>query len=90
MDKIEKKLDKDSYSSMEKGCKSRDIRSETRNYDRHHQPSLKHSTRRSCGSSTPSLVRNHKNKSVVDELLGKMNKIKPLTFDGEHNKDEDA
>jgi hypothetical protein len=26
----------------------------------------------------------------VDELRGEMNKIKPPTFDGEQNKDEDA
>jgi hypothetical protein len=26
----------------------------------------------------------------VDELRGEMNKIKPPTFDGKHNKDEDA
>jgi len=26
----------------------------------------------------------------VDELKGEMNKIKPPTFDGEHNKEEDA
>jgi hypothetical protein len=26
----------------------------------------------------------------VDELQGEMNKIKPLSFDGEHKKDEDV
>jgi hypothetical protein len=49
-----------------------------------------HLVRRAHNSSIPSLVRNHKRRYGVDELQGKMNKIKPPTFDGEHKKDEDV
>jgi hypothetical protein len=41
-------------------------------------------------SSSPSLDRNHKRRTEVDDLRGEMNKIKPPTFDGEHKKDEDV
>jgi len=34
--------------------------------------------------------RREKRSSGVDELQGKMNNIKPPTFDGEHKKDGDA
>ena len=46
-----------------------------------------HSKRRTPSSSIPSPTRKHK-RSEVDELKGDMNKIKPPTFDGEHQEEE--
>jgi hypothetical protein len=43
-----------------------------------------------CSSSSSSPVRKHKRRIGVDELQGEMNKIKPPTFDSEHQKDEYA
>ena len=40
-------------------------------------------------SSSPYPTRKHRI-SGVDELKGEMNNIKPPTFDGEHQKEEDA
>jgi hypothetical protein len=63
---------------------------EGRSVDRNNHHSPRNSSRREHSSSSPSLVRNHKNRYVVDELQGEINKIKPPTFYGEHKKDEDA
>jgi len=45
---------------------------------------------REHNSSSPSPIKKNKRRSRVDELHGEMNNIKPPTFDGEKNKDEDA
>jgi hypothetical protein len=37
-----------------------------------------------------SSIRKHKRRVGVDELQEEIRKIKPPTFDGEHNKDEDV
>jgi hypothetical protein len=76
-------------SSNEKEHKSYD-RSETRSGDTNHQRSSKHSSRRPCSISSSSPVRKHKRKNGADEIKGKMYKIKPPYFDGEHKKDEDV
>jgi hypothetical protein len=89
LNKIEKKLDKESGSRNSRSHKPYDEKRKARSVSRHHHHSLRHSNKRSDSSSSPSPVRNHK-RSVVDELQGEMNKIKPPTFDGEHKKDEYA
>jgi hypothetical protein len=65
-------------------------REESRSVGRHHHHSPSHSTRREYNSLSISPVRKHKRSSWVDELQGEMNKIKSLTFDGEHKKDGDV
>jgi len=87
LDKIEKKLDKESGSSKSRSHETPEKKGSSRNGSRHHRHSQKHSHRRSHSSSSPSPVRKHR-RSGVDELKGGMNKIKPHTFDGEHKKDE--
>jgi hypothetical protein len=86
---IENKLDKDSGSSKSGSHRPSNEKRKERSVSRHHHHSPRNSNKRERNNSSPSLVRNHK-RSVVDELRGKMNKIKPPTFDGEHKKDEDA
>jgi hypothetical protein len=86
---IEKKLDKENGSSKSGSHMPPDEKRRTRSVSRHHHHSLRHSNKRAHSSSIPSPVRKHK-RSGVDELRGEMNKIKPLTFDGEHKKDEDV
>jgi hypothetical protein len=46
--------------------------------------------RRAHNITIISPIRNHKRRFGVDELQGEMKNIKPPTFDGEHNKDEDV
>jgi hypothetical protein len=89
LDRIEKKLDKESGSSKSGSHKSPDEKRRTRSVSRYHHHSPRHSNKRENINSSPSLVRKHR-RSGVDELRGEMNKIKPPTFDGEHKKDEDA
>ena len=89
LDRIEKKMDKETKSSKSRRHRSHDERIKTRSVDRNHHHSPRHSTKRACSSSSPSLVRKHK-RYGVDELQREMNTIKPPTFDGEHKKDEDA
>jgi hypothetical protein len=61
----------------------------SRNVGRHHHHSQGFSKRRTHNSSSPFPTRKRR-RSGVDELKGEMNKIKPPTFDGEHQKEEDA
>jgi hypothetical protein len=89
LNKIEKKLDKESGSSKSGSHGSPDGKIRARSVSRHHHHSPRHSNKSAHSSSSPSSVRKHKG-SGVDELRGEMNKIKPPTFDGEHKKDEDA
>jgi hypothetical protein len=91
LDKIEKKMVKETESSRSRSCKSHDgkIR-ESRSANRHQPHSPKHSFRKPHSSLSPSPVIKPKRRTRVDELQGEMNKIKPPTFDDEHKKDEDA
>jgi hypothetical protein len=89
LNRIEKKLDKESGSRKSGSHKSPDGKRRTRSVSKNHHHSPRHSNKRSHSSSSPSPVRNHK-RYEVEELRGEMNKIKPPTFDGEHKKDEDA
>jgi hypothetical protein len=90
LEKIEKKMGKETESSRSKSHMSHDERRRTRSVGRNHHNSPRNSTKRSHKSSSPSPVRKHKKRYGVDELHGEMKKIMPPTFDGEHNKDEDA
>jgi hypothetical protein len=89
LNRIEKKLDKESGSSKSRSHRPSDEKRKARSVSRHHHHSPRNSNKRSHNISSPSPVRNHE-RSGVDELRGEMNKIKPPTFDGEHKKDEDA
>ena len=89
LDIIENKLDKESGSSKLGSHRTPEKKGRSRSGSRHHHHSQNNSHRISHSSSSPSPVRKHR-RSGVDELKGKMNKIKPPTFDGEHKKDEDV
>jgi hypothetical protein len=89
LNRIEKKLDKESGSRKSGSHRPPDEKTRARSVTRHHHHSLRHSNKRSHNNSIPSPVTKHK-RSGVDEVRGEMNKIKPPTFDGEHKKDEDA
>jgi hypothetical protein len=89
LNRIEKKLEKESDSSKFGSHKPSDEKKRLGNVSRHHHHSRKNSKKRTGRNTSPSPVRKH-NRSRVDELRGEMNKIKPPTFDGEHKKDEDA
>jgi hypothetical protein len=89
LERIEKKLDKESGSSKTGSHGTPEKKGRSRSVSRHHRHSPKHSNKRAHNSSSPSPTRKHR-KSEVDELKGEMNKIKPPTFDGEHKKDEDV
>jgi hypothetical protein len=89
MDKIEKKLDKESGSNKSRSHGTPEGKGISRSDRRHHHHSQRHSNKRAHKKSSPSPFRKHR-MSRVDELKGEMNKIKPPTFDGEHKKDEDV
>lgn len=88
--RIENKLDKESGSSKSRSHKSPKGKGISRSGIRHHHHSQNNSHKRAHNISSPSPVMKYHRMSGVDELKGEMDKIKPLTFDGEHNKDEDA
>jgi hypothetical protein len=89
LNKIEKKLDKESGSSKSGSHMSLDEKRRTISVSRHDHHSPRHSNKRAHNNSIPSPVKNHK-RYGVDELRREMNRIKPPTFDGEHKKDEDV
>jgi hypothetical protein len=89
LNRIEKKLDKESGSIKSRSHEYPDEKRRARSGSRNHHHSPMHSNKRAHSRSSPSHVRKHKS-SGVDELRGEMNKIKPPTFDGENKKDEDA
>jgi hypothetical protein len=89
LERIEKKPEKGRDSSTMESCKTHGRRSRSRSGIRHLSCSQRHSDRKTHSSSSPSPTRKHR-KSGKEELKGDMNKIKPLTFDGEHKKEEDA
>jgi hypothetical protein len=88
LERIEKKLEKESDSRRTGSHQTSEGR-RSRSADRHHHHSQGRSKRRTHSSSSPSPTRKHR-RSGVDELKGEMNKIKPPTFDGEHQKEEDT
>jgi hypothetical protein len=87
LERIEKKLDKGSGSSKSRSHRSPDEERREISSRRHHQHSQRLSKRRPHSNSSPSPTINHR-RYEVDELKGEMNKIKPPTFDGGHQKDE--
>jgi hypothetical protein len=89
LERIENKLDKESDSSKSGSHRSPDEKRKSRSVGRHHHHFQGHSKRRAHNSSRPSPTRKHR-RSGVDELKGEMNKIKPPTIDGEHQKEEDV
>jgi hypothetical protein len=90
LDKIEKKMDKETEKRRPRSRRSHDEKGREARSDYKHQPySSKHSFRKAYGSSSPSHVRKNKRRIGVDELQREMNKIRPQIFDGEHKKDED-
>jgi hypothetical protein len=89
LERIEKKLEKGRDSSTTESRRTRGRRSRSRSGSQHHSRSQIRSGSKTHSSSSPSPTRKHQ-KSGREELKGEMNKIKPPTFDGEQNKEEDA
>jgi hypothetical protein len=89
LEKIEKKLDKESGSNKSGSHATLEGKGRSRSDNRYHHHSQRHSHRRAHSISSPSPIRKHM-RSGVDELKGEMNKIKPPSFYGEHNKDKDV
>ena len=89
LDRIEKRLEKESDSSKTGSCRTPGNKRRSRSVSRHRRCFPKHSNKEACNSSSPSPTRKHI-RSGVDEVKGEMNKIKPPTFYGENKKDEDA
>jgi hypothetical protein len=85
LERIKKKLDKESDSSKTGSHKTPERKRRSRSVSRHHHHSQGYSKRRAHSISSPSPTRKHRI-SRVDELKGEMNKIKPPTFDREHKK----
>ena len=85
LNRIEKKLVKESDSSRSESHKSSEDKGKVKSASRHHHHPLRHSHKRAGNISSLSPIRRYK-RSGVDELRGEMNKIKPPTFDGEHKK----
>jgi hypothetical protein len=89
LDRIEKKIDKEIYSSSSRSHMSHDEkRKRERSVDRHHHHSPIHFCRKVRSSLSPYPVRKNKRRTGINELQGEMNKIKYPTFDGENKKDE--
>jgi hypothetical protein len=90
LERIEKKVDKETDSSKSKDHISHAKKEEYRSFGRHHRHLPRNSVRRAESSPRLSLVRKHMRSSRVDELQGEMRNIKPPNFDGEHKKYEYA
>jgi hypothetical protein len=82
-------LDKETDSRKTGSRRTPERKRRSRSVSRHRRHSLKQSNKEAHSSSSPSPTRKHR-RSGVDELKGEMNKIKPPTFDGEHQKEEDV
>ena len=89
LERIERKLEKERDSSKTKSRRTHGRRSRSRSGSRHLSHSQRHSDSKTHSNSSPSPTRKHQ-KYGTEELKGEMNKIEPLTFDGEHKKEEDA
>jgi hypothetical protein len=88
LERIQNKLDKE-RDSRKTGSHQNSEGRRSRSVGRHHHHSQGRSKRRAHSSSSPSPARKYR-RFGVDELKGKMNKIEPPTFDGEHKKEEDV
>jgi hypothetical protein len=75
LERIEKKLDKESDSIKLGSHRSPDEKRKSRSVGRHHHHSQGNSKRKAHSSSIPYPTRNHK-RSIEDELKGEMKKIK--------------
>jgi hypothetical protein len=84
-ERIEKKLEKESDTSKSRSVRTPERSRRSRSGSRHYCLSPNHSGRETRSSSSPSPTIKHR-KSGKDEFKGKMNKIKPPTFDGEHRR----
>jgi hypothetical protein len=89
LERIEKRLDKESDSRKIGSRKTPERKRRLRSVSRHHRHSPKHCNKEAHSSSSSSPTRKH-GISGMDELKGEMNNIKCPTFDGEHQKEEDA
>jgi hypothetical protein len=89
LEKIENKLEKESDTSRSRSVITPESRRRSRSGSRHYRLSSKNFGKETQSSSSPSPTRKHR-KYGRDELKGEINKIKPLTFDGEHKKEEDV
>jgi hypothetical protein len=89
LERIERKLEKESDTSKTGSHRTPERKGRSRSGSRHRCCSPKNSNKEAHSNSSPSPTRKHR-RSGVDELKGEMNKIKPPTFDGEHNKEEDS
>jgi hypothetical protein len=89
LDRIEKKLERECDTRKTGSCRTPERKRGSRSVRRYHHHSPKHPSKEAPSSSSPSPTRKHR-RSGVDELKGEMNKIKPPTFDGEHQKEEDV
>jgi hypothetical protein len=87
LERIERKLEKESDIRKTRSRRTPKRKRRSRSVNRHRRRSPKHSGKEAHSSSSPSPTRKHR-RSGVDELKGEMNKIKPPTFDGEHQKEE--
>jgi hypothetical protein len=88
LERIEKKLDKESDSRKMGSQKTPERKIISRSICRHHRHSPKQSNKETHSSSSPSPTKNHR-RSRVDEMKGEMNKIKPPTFDGEYDQEDE-
>jgi Mn-containing catalase len=89
LERIERKLEKESDTSKIGSCRNPERKIRSRSVSRRHRRSPKNSSKETHGTSNPSPTRKHR-RSIVDELKGEMNKIKPPMFDEEHQKEEDV
>jgi hypothetical protein len=70
LDRIEKKMDKETESSKSRSHRSHARRGECEDVGRHHHHSPRHSVRRAHNNPILSLVKRHKRRLGVDELQG--------------------
>jgi hypothetical protein len=71
LDIIKKKMDKETNTSRSRSHRYHDEKRIGKiSVDRHHHHLLKHSFNKVHSSSSPSLVRNHKRRTGVDDLEG--------------------
>ena len=89
LERIERKLEKESDTRKMGSRRNPERKRRLRSGRRHLHYSPKHSGKEAHSSSSPSPTRKHR-RFGVDELKGKMNKIKRPTFGGEHKKEEDS
>jgi hypothetical protein len=82
LDRIENKLDKETGSNKSGSHKTPEEKGRSRSGSRHHHHSQGHPNRGAHRNSIPSPVKKHHKKFCVDDMKGKMNKIKPPYFDG--------